>query len=270
MKIKNRIIYIIGTSRSGSSILEKFLHENRVGSAKGELRWIFRRGIINNDLCGCGIRYKNCSHWSSVNINENDALKLDKGREYYDKFFNIFGFRKSNYQSYLDSLKNIYQNLLNEDQCIIDNSKSPLYYFLLRRISKKIDAELFVIHINRLPSDVVKSYSKKKVREESIEKEFMTTKTYWFTIIYWVAINLISKITRFSANHYIYLRYEDFCNNPELLLLNFEKSRSEYKDYHSLSGNPDRLSSEFELKELNIPDRSIKEKITNGILSFLY
>ena len=98
----------------------------------------------------------------------------------------------------------------------------------------------------------------------------MTTKTYWHTIIYWVAINLISKLSRFSANHYIYLRYEDFCSNPELLLLNFEKYHSEYNDYHSLSGNPDRLSSQFVLKELKIPDRSIKEKITNGILSLLY
>lgn len=69
--------------------MKKFLNENGVGSAKGELRWIFRRGIINNNLCGCGIRYKKCSHLSSVNINKNLALKLDKGREYYVKFFYI-------------------------------------------------------------------------------------------------------------------------------------------------------------------------------------
>ena len=78
MKIKNRIIYIIGTSRSGSSILEKFLHENRVGSAKGELRWIFRRGIINNDLCGCGIRYKNCSHTAAA---QPSTLRTFNGRK---------------------------------------------------------------------------------------------------------------------------------------------------------------------------------------------
>jgi hypothetical protein len=60
------ILYIMGTGRSGTTILEILLANSAGISGVGELKHIFRDGFLRNFPCGCGRPGRQCELWSSV------------------------------------------------------------------------------------------------------------------------------------------------------------------------------------------------------------
>jgi len=60
------IIYIMGTGRSGTTILEVLLTNNARIVGAGELKHIFRDGFLANRQCSCGHATLDCAMWSAV------------------------------------------------------------------------------------------------------------------------------------------------------------------------------------------------------------
>jgi len=60
------ILYIMGTGRSGTTILEVLLANNPAIAGAGELKHIFRDGYIANRSCACGKAARDCAHWVRV------------------------------------------------------------------------------------------------------------------------------------------------------------------------------------------------------------
>ena len=48
------ILFIVGSSRSGSTLLERLLNELPGVLSVGELKRMWRRGFVENRLCSCG------------------------------------------------------------------------------------------------------------------------------------------------------------------------------------------------------------------------
>lgn len=60
------VIFVSGKGRSGSTVLSMVLGELDGVVAGGELRFLWRRGIIENRRCGCGRSFGDCPVWSEV------------------------------------------------------------------------------------------------------------------------------------------------------------------------------------------------------------
>lgn len=60
------ILYIMGTGRSGTTILEILLANNPGITGVGELKHIFRDGFLRDLPCACGRSGRQCELWSAV------------------------------------------------------------------------------------------------------------------------------------------------------------------------------------------------------------
>lgn len=61
-----RVLYIMGTGRSGTTILEVVLTNSRDVAGVGEVTHIFRDGILHDEACSCQRSVQECSVWSGV------------------------------------------------------------------------------------------------------------------------------------------------------------------------------------------------------------
>src|SRR3954466_8311379 len=63
---RTRVLSIVGPGRSGTTILGNILGEVQGITNAGELRWLWRRGLMEQRPCGCGLPPVECPRWSVV------------------------------------------------------------------------------------------------------------------------------------------------------------------------------------------------------------
>src|SRR6266516_3342272 len=61
-----RVVYIAGLGRSGSTLLERLLGELPGVCAVGEVVHMWRRSIVDDERCGCGEPFARCGFWRGV------------------------------------------------------------------------------------------------------------------------------------------------------------------------------------------------------------
>jgi hypothetical protein len=61
-----QILYIMGTGRSGTTILEVLLANNPGFTGVGEVHRIVRHGFLEDRVCACGKQARQCEVWSRV------------------------------------------------------------------------------------------------------------------------------------------------------------------------------------------------------------
>jgi hypothetical protein len=71
---QTKVLSIVGPGRSGTTILAGVLGEAEGVVNVGELRWLWRRGLLERRSCGCGLPPDECPVWSRV------AAKVLAGR----------------------------------------------------------------------------------------------------------------------------------------------------------------------------------------------
>ena len=75
---KIKIIYIAGLGRSGTTLLDRVLGQADNACSTGELKLLWRRGCVKNQLCGCGKSFNTCMFWYSVMTQWHMCTKRDK------------------------------------------------------------------------------------------------------------------------------------------------------------------------------------------------
>src|SRR6185503_1960438 len=60
------VLYIGGCQRSGSTLLDRMLGQAHGHVSAGEITHLWARGLVANDLCGCGDRFADCPFWTEV------------------------------------------------------------------------------------------------------------------------------------------------------------------------------------------------------------
>lgn len=63
---RTKVLSIVGPGRSGTTILAGILGGVEGVVDVGELRWLWRRGILERRSCGCGLPVAECPFWSDV------------------------------------------------------------------------------------------------------------------------------------------------------------------------------------------------------------
>ncbi|MDH5291349.1 MAG: sulfotransferase [Acidimicrobiia bacterium] len=78
---RQKVLFIGGLGRSGSTLVERLLNEWPQTFAVGETAHLWERGVRNRERCGCGLAFDQCPHWQEVGrraFGRWDEVDLDR------------------------------------------------------------------------------------------------------------------------------------------------------------------------------------------------
>ena len=235
----------------------------------GEVRHVWARGFVGNQLCGCRRPFRDCPFWSEVvqtgfgGFDQVDGREVRALQRTVDHVWHIPGIAwnvgarrfRTDLVNYLGHLGALYRAMreVSGARVIIDSSKGASHAFLLRSLP---GVRVWVIHMVRDSRAVAHSWQRTKVRPEiHWRREHMPRLSPVRSSMEWDALNLAVHATRFAGMPYVLLRYEDFVREPrrtvERLLgwlgragaaLDFlDDGRFHVGESHTVSGNPARF-----------------------------
>jgi hypothetical protein len=265
------VIYIAGSGRSGSTLLERALGEIPGFVNVGELIDLFRRTAPRGERCGCGLAFADCPFWAAVGerafsgwddgqlavvhrLQSNVARQRHVPRlvamRLADRRF------RTQLAAYGKNYASLYRGIAAESgaTCIVDASKWPVQALALSRAG--IDVR--VIHLVRDVRGVAHSLSKQIARPHAVERaDEMSHNAPAEAAARWLAVQGEAELLRRCGLPVTRMRYEDFVRNPRpaiesaLASLGLSASASQLAHIgdgwvalgpsHGLSGNPSRF-----------------------------
>lgn len=267
-----RVLYLAGVGRSGSTLLERMLGEVDGVCSVGELAHLWSRGVVGNELCGCGLPFRDCPFWSKVGevafgdwdaIDTAGILRLQRTIDEVGRIPLTFlpwlspTFRRAQreYQSLYESLCRAIAEVSGTG-LVVDASKRTGLAYALRSI-RGID--LRFLHVVRDSPAVAFSWTKRVRRPEAVETpSYMPTFSPARTAFLWSLHSALVESLRFAAGKVIRLRYEDFIDSPRAELgrvlafagastttgLSFlDSDRVMLQATHTVAGNPMRFQT---------------------------
>ena len=296
-----KVLYIAGSGRSGSTLLQNMLGEIESFQALGELCSIGRR-YLEGHRCGCGEPLDLCDHWKVIldrafwGFDRTAARQLHRGlRRIRTRHLPVLltspGRRRmlERTAEARSAIGSLYGAVQQQTGCrvLVDSSKSPVFGLLLTAI-ESIDA--YFVHLIRDPRGVTFSGQKSRRLHGSRDNVRQSRSHPAKTSIMWnswnfAARNLLGK----DANRYICLRYEDLVESPRESLQRTLSFLGEPKDSlpfvseravrlgpsHTIGGSPARyrtgtvrLRLDNEWREaMTLSHRSLVKVLTWPLLS---
>ncbi len=266
------VAYIGGTGRSGSTLLERLIGEAPGYWPAGELMFIWERGLIRGDRCGCGARFRECPFWSDVGgaafggwdrVDADRAARLRRATIRHRNLARLatgrHGALAGPLAEYRDLTARLYRAIgeVSGAPVIVDSSKDVAYAVLLRSL-EGLDVRL--IHLVRRSHGVVHSWSR-QIRQPGIGDGagYMSVHPPWWSVGLWLADNMLYDLLRGRVPHAARLRYEDLVADPprelERVLGDLGlpsdgaasacsgEGAARLQARHALSGNPMRYQS---------------------------
>jgi Sulfotransferase family len=223
-----RVLFIGGLGRSGSTLLDRMLGQLDGVWSVGELVHIWQRGLKENNLCGCGRRFRDCHFWrrvgeeafggwDAVDVDEVLALKRAVDRNRYLPLMCLPALwppYRARLRRYLDLLERLYRavRLVAGRPIVVDTSKQASDAFLLRRMP---GVDLRVVHLVRDSRGVAFSWTRPLRRVEVAGREvFMTVKHPLRMSARWLGYNLLFHLLRWLGARTLLLRYESLVARP--------------------------------------------------------
>ncbi len=266
-----RVLYIGGSGRSGSTLLDRMLGQLPGVFSVGELRLIWREGLLENRLCGCGTPFLECHFWAEVGgrafggwdrVEAAAVVRLEKAvsRQRFLPFLLAPKLRPA-YSRKLDAysrlLGRLYEGIreVAGARIIVDSSKDPAYAFVLRRVP---NVDLRAVHLVRDSRGVAFSSAKRSPGPGTTERLRQLPRFHPLDMSFrWLIYNLLVELLAASGTATILVRYETLVQSPreeivrvaqhhggqvEDEALAFVKDRElELETNHTVSGNPMRL-----------------------------
>lgn len=300
------VLLMLGSGRSGSTLLERALGESRGVAALGETVHMWRRGVAQDELCGCGAAFHQCEFWSRVGhtayggwrmLDLDDVIasrnRVVRTRRIPELLITGWdpGWRRQR-DRLVTTLERLYYGAREESgaQVLVDSSKLPAYAALLR--GAHIDLRcLFVV---RDPRGVAYSWAKSVERPEIVgERVLMPRYSPARSTATWSAFAVVSQSLRAAGVKVRTVRYEDFLESPTRTvadILSFAQSPTEPADVphisgrtlslgeaHTVAGNPMRFATgDVELSpdeawraNLSSRDRRVVYRLSLGLRSAL-
>lgn len=278
-----KILYIMGTARSGSTVLEILLSHAKDTFGAGEITSLVQDGFIENKTCSCGQHCHSCNVWrqvlENINMREEELREwaaLQKKVDWHVGFFRqIFGLLSPDEKArYRDMNRSLLWAISKTTQAstIVDSSK---YAGRALALEKIVNAEVNILCLTRSPSGIMTSFQKPNTKEQ-LPKTVLGTLNYYVMVltILWLAKRLLGKERVLS------IRYEEFVAHPEQTLRaigqwsNLDLSEviqglQEKKPFsvgHLVTGNRLRKKGEIRLKgELGNAKESQSFKIKTAV-----
>ena len=228
-----RVLYIMGTGRSGSTVLDSLLGNHEAMVTTGELSDLPLIGWVYGDYCACGVPASRCPFWTKVRI---EWSRRTGGKDlvedycscqtrfhrlrYLPRLLKEATLQSGHFKTYSRWTQVLFEIIceLSGKQVVIDSSKSPARAFALS-LNPALDVRL--VHLVRDARGVAWS------RKRTISKEELTPNAVptqpspiWRSAIQWMCVNLVSEWvgSRFPPGRSVRVRYEDFVTRPREVL----------------------------------------------------
>jgi Sulfotransferase family len=267
--LDQKVLYIGGFGRSGSTLVERILGQLPGFCSSGEVVFLWQRGLIDGQLCGCGVPVPECEFWSRVGktafggwdqIDAHEMLDLQKrvDRNRYIPSMVAPKLRpaaQADLDRYTDVLSKLYRAIgeVAGARVVIDASKHASTAFLLRRVP---GIDLRVVHLVRDSRGVAYSWTKevKKPEVTGGDDAFMPQYSPSSSGRQWVAYNLMFDALGLLDKTLI-LRYEALMAEPrkglERILAHADEPSTDFSFLgdgwvdlgcdHTVAGNPMRF-----------------------------
>jgi hypothetical protein len=265
-----RVIYIAGWGRSGSTLLGNLLGMVHGCFSGGELRFFIERGIIEDRICGDGVRFSSHPIWRSVNqrVEKDIGADVESLRSLEQRLLGgkwplvdyWTGWRRhqgAGAETYTAFLSSLYRAIHDVTDCdvIVDTSKYPVYAAWLGQVP---GVELSVVHLVRDPRAVAWSWLRKKHQPDKGAGQIAERHPLLKSALQWNLINRCADgLSEFVGDRYVLMRYDDLIENPAAALRNLLNvaglaendvpamigNEIEMNASAAFSGNPDRFKS---------------------------
>jgi len=221
-----RVLYVGGWGRSGSTLLDLMLGQVPGFFAAGELRQIWRKGVAENRRCGCGVAFHHCPFWTKVGheaFGGWDSLDLEEALDLRTRLDRPAalpllvrsasgGHEVVRYVELLGRLTNAIRSVSGA-RVIVDSSKTAAHALLLRRIP---GSEVRLVHLVRDSRGVVFSWHRGHDRRVASGRTPRRGRTSVASGSgRWLFYNATTPLLRRIGVPYLFLRYEDLVSDPE-------------------------------------------------------
>jgi Sulfotransferase family len=226
-----KILYILGGSRTGSTVVDNILNEVDGFFSGGEIRFLWER-LLEGRLCGCRRRFEDCPVWSDalgsgfgfpdssrIDVEEvaawqRDSLKLVRT---FQVLHDTDGrmLRSRSLRNFADVSRRLYRALFDATgaRVLVDSSKRASNAAMLGMLT---DFAPYFLHLVRDPRAVAYSRQRRKLNPDRPVPGFMDVSSVSNSAASWLAWNVTSEAVarRHDPNHVMRLRYEDFAADP--------------------------------------------------------
>jgi hypothetical protein len=235
-----KVVYILGSSRSGSTILDATLGTAASTLSTGELGHIFwafdPSEAPSVRVCSCGLPATECPVWSKVwsELGTRYDLKALEGetRRFEEPVLSSFArlpgrlFRTRAFSRHLDFLADSFRTVarLGGVQAVIDSSKLPGRGWLCSLLPRE-EFDVRFIHMVRDGRSVVSSMLTHyhPHQRESVPSPWPRWAGTAFSTAHWVYMNMFSSLLgALNRDRYLRVRYEEFVSRPSETLLSIE------------------------------------------------
>ncbi len=298
-----RVLFIGGTGRTGSTVLDALLGAFPGVFSGGELAFFWRFGLGGAGRCSCGERLTECPVWSAI----LDAAFGDEGvvaermvdlrRRFWSLHLPLMPFpaARRNGLARLEEFPAVVERLYRAigrstgARLIVDSSKEPHYSYILREAT---ELDVYFLHLVRDPRAVGMSWRRPR-REAGLDGDArMERRGILKTSAYYGVSNAAAEMLWRTSDNYAFLRYEDFVARPHDALaaigrfvgVDFdvgsvldEQRSFERRELHSAWGNPNRFdrgrttlrADDAWVEQLDAPRRAALTAL-NGPLAYRY
>ncbi len=263
------VLFIVSSTRSGSTLLERLLNELPGVVSAGELKRIWRRGFTDNQLCSCGQPFHDCPFWqevvqrafadATVDARANDALcrRVCRGGVHAG---NVPAALRGTFLGLSGKLCAAIVGTARAGW-VVDSSKDPAYAAQLAQLP---GFETRYLHLVRDARAVAHSKSRLRRRPEIHWKEaYMRRRSAWASAGSWNQTQRLAEAARLATGRpWLRVRYEDLAGSPRGVVqqiwdwlapaipdatsdpLGFiDENTARVGSGHSVAGNPMRFGS---------------------------
>lgn len=225
-----RVLYIGGTGRTGSTMVDQLLGQFASYFSGGEMAFFWSRGIQARAICACGEPVRDCPVWNHAIASVTDdpdrlAARMVALRHRFRwphvLIMWIPGFSRARMREIAEipsTAARIARDVAAEQdiEVFIDSSKEPHYSYILREGS---DLDLRFLHLVRDPRAVGRSWQRRRTEAGLTTDEIMEQRTSPITSAYYMFSNIVSELFwGRRSDRYAFLRYEDFVADPARIL----------------------------------------------------
>lgn len=231
------ILYVTGTGRSGTTVLDVLLGNNAGVTGVGEFTHILRHGFLQDRQCSCGKGARACELWARVRgtiaLDDEDcarAAKLIAKLERHSRFLPVwFGWvNRRELVRYRQVQQALFEGVsaATGSSVVVDSSKYETRALLLSRL---FGDRVKVLCITRSAADLISAFRKRHDGEEQLNAKSTAAATAYYAFVLFCMRLLRYRL----GDRCLVLRFEDLKRDPAAILSRIE-CWSGYRLTHSI------------------------------------
>lgn len=230
-----KVLSIVGAGRSGTTVIASILGEVPGFASGGEIRWLWRRGVVEGRPCACGLPPTECPVWApvvkqtlaAVEVEDDDPLQaiIAAQSEVAMTRHRLRVMRSAAEPTTTWTALHRVRTAIGTachalssatgSTVVVDSSKRPHDAAVIAALP---DISHYVLHVVRDPRAVAYSWRRAKSFTVSGQTRTMGTRRLGGSVTRWNTNSWGAELLRrrIPEERWLRLRYEDFCADPQV------------------------------------------------------